>query len=104
MMKLRKRIRPATGMERMSRNSFPATRTICRKRTCVAAPPTNAEIEAVAKRLLWNSCEWDGDNSDYAAENEEDTWDYAGSFPTWQEDYIRQAEELLALARRTANE
>lgn len=69
-----------------------------------AAPPTNAEIEAVAKRLLWNSCEWDGDNSDYAAENEEDTWDYAGSFPTWQEDYIRQAEELLALARRTANE
>lgn len=25
-----------------------------------SAPPTDAEVEAVAKRLCWNSCEWDG--------------------------------------------
>nr|DAY64936.1 MAG TPA: hypothetical protein [Caudoviricetes sp.] len=37
MMKLRRRIRPATGKERTSRNSFAAIRTICRKLTCVAA-------------------------------------------------------------------
>nr|DAZ43460.1 MAG TPA: hypothetical protein [Caudoviricetes sp.] len=37
MMKLRRYIRPATGVERVSRNSFPATRTICRKRTCADA-------------------------------------------------------------------
>lgn len=67
------------------------------------APPSDAEVEAVAKRLLWNSCKWDGDN-DYAAENEDDAWDYAGCFPTWQEDYIRQAKELLALARKAASE
>nr|DAZ39439.1 MAG TPA: hypothetical protein [Caudoviricetes sp.] len=36
-MKPRRRIRPATGMERMSRNSFPATLTIYRKLTCAAA-------------------------------------------------------------------
>lgn len=67
------------------------------------APPADAEVEAVAKRLLWNSCEWDGDD-DYAAWNEEDAWDYAGRFPGWQEDYIRQAKELLALARKAVNE
>lgn len=67
------------------------------------APPADAEVEAVAKRLLWNSCEWDGDD-DYAAWDEEDAWDYAGRFPRWQEDYIRQAKELLALARKAANE
>lgn len=67
------------------------------------APPADAEVEAVAKRLLWNSCEWDGDD-DYAAWDEEDAWDYAGRFHRRQEDYIRQARELLTLARKAANE
>lgn len=67
------------------------------------APPADAEVEAVAKRLLWDSCEWDGVDS-YAAKDEEDAWDYAGRFPRWQEDYIRQAKELLALARKAVNE
>lgn len=44
------------------------------------APPADAEVEAVAKRLLWDSCEWDGVDS-YAAKDEEDAWDYAGRFP-----------------------
>ena len=48
------------------------------------APPTNAEIEAVAKRLCWNSCKWDAKNKN--------------------EEYIRQAKELLALARKAVNE
>ena len=67
------------------------------------APPADAELEAVAKRLLWHSYEWDGVD-DYAAKDEDDAWDYAGRFPGWQEDYIQQAKELLALARKAANE
>lgn len=43
------------------------------------APPAAAEIEAVAKRLLWRSCrKWDGIESDCAAKDEDDAWDYAG--------------------------
>lgn len=68
------------------------------------APPTNAEIEAVAKRLCWNSCEWDGIESDCVAKDEDDAWNYAGEIPGFQEEYIRQAKELLALARRAVTE
>lgn len=68
-----------------------------------SAPPTAVEIEAVAKRLCWNSCEWDGVDS-YAAKDEDDAWDYAGEIPGFQEEYIRQAKELLALAWRAVNE
>lgn len=99
-MKPRRRIRPATGKERMSRNSFTATRTIYRKRT--NAPPADAEIEAVAKRLLWSSCKRYDD--EYAAKDEEEAWYREGCFPGGQEDYIRQAKELLALARKAVNE
>ena len=67
------------------------------------APPTNAEIEAVAKRLCWNSCKWDGVDS-YAAKDEDDAWDYAGEIPGFHAEYIRQAKELLALARRAVTE
>lgn len=35
------------------------------------APPSDVEVEAVAKRLCWNSCEWDGVDS-YAANGEDD--------------------------------
>lgn len=67
------------------------------------APPTNAEIEAVARRLCWNSCKWDGVDS-YAAKDEDDAWNYAGEIPGFHEEYIRQAKELLALARKAVNE
>lgn len=67
------------------------------------APPADAEIEAVAKRLCWDSCEWDGVDS-YVAKDEDDAWNYAGALPYFHEDYIRQAKELLALARKAVNE
>lgn len=68
-----------------------------------SAPPTDAEVEAVAKRLCWNSCNWDGVDS-YAAKNEDDAWNYAGEIPGFHEEYIRQAKELLALARKAVAE
>ncbi len=69
------------------------------------APPAAAEIEAVAKRLLWRSCrKWDGIESDCAAKDEDDAWDYAGEIPGFQEEYIRQAKEMLEIARKAVNE
>ena len=67
------------------------------------ALPTNAEIEAVAKRLCWNSYEWDGIDS-YAAKDEDDAWDYAGEIPGFQEEYIRHAKEMLEIARKAVSE
>lgn len=53
-----------------------------------SAPPTDAEVEAVAKRLCWNSCKkWDGIESDYVAKDEDDAWDYAGEIPGFHEEY-----------------
>lgn len=68
------------------------------------APPTAVEIEAVAKLLCWNSCEWDGIESDYVAKDEDDAWDYAGEIPGFQEEYIRQAKEMLEIARKAVSE
>lgn len=69
------------------------------------ALPTNAEIEAVAKRLLWRSCKkWDGVESDCVAKDEDDAWNYAGEIPGFQEEYIRQAKEMLEIARKAVNE
>lgn len=68
-----------------------------------SAPPTAVEIEAVAKRLCWNSCKWDGVDS-YAATDEDDAWNYAGEIPGFHEEYIRQAKEMLEIARKAANE
>lgn len=68
-----------------------------------SAPPTAVEIEAVAKRLCWNSCEWDGVDS-YAAKDEDDAWDYAGEIPGFHEEYIRQAKEMLEIERKAVNE
>ena len=62
------------------------------------ALPTNAEIEAVAKLLCWNSCEWDGVDSD-AAKDEDDAWDYAGEILGYQEDFIERAKDVLQAAR-----
>lgn len=67
------------------------------------APPSAVEVEAVAKRLCWNSYEWDGIDS-YAAKDEDDAWNYAGEIPGFHAEYIRQAKELLALARKAVNE
>lgn len=68
-------------------------------------PPTAVEIEAVAKRLLWRSCKkWDGIESDYVAKGEDDAWNYAGEIPGFQEEYIRQAKEMLEIARKAVSE
>lgn len=32
----------------------------------------------LAKRLCWDSYEWDGVDSDCVAKDEDDAWDYAG--------------------------
>lgn len=70
-----------------------------------SAPPTDAEVEAVAKRLLWRSCKkWDGIESDCVAKGEDDAWNYAGEIPGFQEEYIRQAKEMLEIARKAVSE
>ena len=70
-----------------------------------SATPADVEVEAVAKRLLWRSCKkWDGIESDYVAKDEDDAWDYAGEIPGFQEDYIRQAKEMLEIARKAVSE
>lgn len=67
------------------------------------APPADAEIEAVAKRLCWDSSEWDGVDS-YAAKDEDDAWNYAGEITGLHEGYIRQAKEMLEIARKAVSE
>lgn len=68
------------------------------------APPSDVEVEAVAKKLLWTSRTWDGIDSDYQAKDEEDAWDYAGEIPGFQEEYIRHAKEMLEIARKAVSE
>lgn len=69
------------------------------------AKPTDAEIEAVAKRLLWRSRKkWDGIESDCVAKDEDDVWDYAGEICGYQEDYIDRAKEVLEVARKAVTE
>jgi hypothetical protein len=68
-----------------------------------SAPPTAVEIEAVAKRLCWNSCKWDGVDS-YAAKDEDDAWNYAGEICGYQEDFIDRAKEVLEVARKAVTE
>lgn len=68
-----------------------------------SAPPADAEVEAVAKRLCWNSCKWDGVDS-YAAKDEDDAWNYAGEILGFHEEYIRQANEMLEIARKAVTE
>lgn len=69
-----------------------------------SAPPTDAEVEAVAKRLCWNSYEWDGVDSDCVAKDEDDAWDYAGEICGYQEDFIDRARDLLEVARKAVSE
>lgn len=69
-----------------------------------SAPPTDAEVEAVARKLLWTSRTWDGIDSDYQAKDEDDAWDYAGEICGYQEDYIARAKEVLEVARKAVTE
>lgn len=69
-----------------------------------SAPPTDAEVEAVAKRLCWDSYEWDGVDSDCVAKDEDDAWDYAGEICGYQEDFIDRARDLLEVARKAVSE
>lgn len=68
------------------------------------APPADVEVEAVAKRLCWDSYEWDGVDSDCVAKDEDDAWDYAGEICGYQEDFIDRARDLLEVARKAVNE
>lgn len=68
------------------------------------AEPADAEIEAVARRLLWRSCEWNGIDGDYAAKDEEDAWDYAGEILGWREGFIERARDLLETSRKAVTE
>lgn len=66
---------------------------------------TAPEVEAVAKRLLWRSYrKWDGIESDCVAKDEDDAWEYAGEIPGFHEEYIRQAKEVLEIARKAVSE
>ena len=68
------------------------------------APPSDVEVEAVAKKLLWTSRTWDGIDSDYQAKDEEDAWDYSGEILGMRECYAAQARDLLEIARKAVNE
>lgn len=69
------------------------------------APPSDVEVKAVAKRLLWRSCKkWDGIESDCVAKDEDDAWDYAGEICGYQEDFIDRAKEVLEVARKAVTE
>jgi len=58
----------------------------------------------LAKRLCWDSYEWDGVDSDCVAKDEDDAWDYAGEICGYQEDFIDRARDLLEVARKAVNE
>lgn len=69
------------------------------------APPSDVEVEAVAKRLLWRSCKkWDGIESDCVAKDEDDAWDYAGEICGYREDFIDRAKEVLEVERHAVTE
>lgn len=36
--------------------------------------------------------------------DEDDAWNYAGEIPGFQEEYIRQAKEMLEIARKAVSE
>lgn len=63
------------------------------------APPTNAEIEAVARKLMW----WDMAPAwEDVMPSEDCFWTLAE--PEMRANYIRDAREMLEIARKAANE
>ena len=64
-----------------------------------SAPPTAVEIEAVAKKLLW----WDMAPAwEDVMPSEDCFWNQAE--PEMRANYIRDAREMLEIARKAANE
>lgn len=66
-----------------------------------SAPPTNAEIEAVAKRLLWRNIVpvWED-----GMPSEDDLWNRSEQVMQIQAIYLKDAREMLEIARKAANE
>lgn len=63
------------------------------------APPTDVEVEAVAKKLLW----WDME-SDWEDVMPSDDCFWNQAEPEMRASYLRGAREMLETARRAANE
>lgn len=63
------------------------------------APPSDAEVEAVAKRLLWRDMVpvWEDDMP-----SEDDLWTLAE--PEMRANYLRGAREMLEIARKAVSE
>lgn len=66
-----------------------------------AAPPADAEVEAVAKRLLWRDMVpvWE-DNMP----SEDDLWNRSEQVIQIQAIYLKDARKMLEIARKAANE
>lgn len=64
-----------------------------------SAPPTDVEVEAVAKKLMWWASEpfWEDDMP-----SEDCFWNEAE--PEIRADYLRDAREMLEIARKAVNE
>lgn len=63
------------------------------------APPSDAEVEAVARKLMWWDREpaWEGDMP-----GEDFFWNQAE--PEMQANYLRDAREMLEIARKAVTE
>lgn len=66
-----------------------------------SAPPTNAEIEAVAKRLLWRDMVpvWED-----GMPSEDDLWNRSEQVMQIQAIYLKDAREMLEIARKAVSE
>lgn len=66
-----------------------------------AAPPADAEVEAVAKRLLWRDMVpvWEDDMP-----SEDDLWNGSEQVRQIQAIYLRDAREMLEIAWKAVND
>lgn len=66
-----------------------------------SAPPTAVEIEAVAKKLLWRDMApvWEDDMP-----SEDDLWNRSEQVVQIQAIYLKDAREMLEIARKAVNE
>ncbi len=66
-----------------------------------AAPPADAEVEAVAKRLLWRDMVpvWEDDMP-----SQDDLWNGSEQVIQIQAIYLKDAREMLEIARKAVNE
>lgn len=65
------------------------------------APPADAEVEAVAKRLLWRDMVpvWEDDMP-----SEDDLWNRSEQVVQIQAIYLKDAREMLEIARKAVND